>query len=158
MKSLLKSVLTIIATTTIATVAMTATVSAISSNLSTRSGLTNTSGLWTGTFYTSNVATYSNTFADPVTFQQTARGATSRVAAESNYTGNFKRTSIILRNTNNATTYANSPDSVANNATVSITASYNGTLSTGDYYGYMYDGSGAGSSYLERCLVHVIKS
>ena len=156
MKSLTKSLITAIASTTLSITSIATAASAMAGN-SARSGLTKVNGVWTGDFYTSDVSTYSNTFTDPTTFRLTAGGETSKLTAESNYTGNYKWSSVILHNTSGSTTYASSPSSSANNTTVTATASYSGTLNDGEYYGFVNDGSGEGASYLERCLVYVYK-
>lgn len=160
MKTLTKTFLKIVSAS-IASIAILTTAAAVSAegDKSARTILVQgTTGLWTGTFESGNVMTYYNEFNDPKYYSVVVNGKTTKITAKNGCDGNYKWASVTLTGRNGNTYYGSAPHSVANNQTVTATASYNGndTIEKGYYYAYIYHGTTTAAQIMESSGITVI--
>lgn len=163
MKSITKSLISMAATTAAAVCVLTTTALAATGGIKSQHVLEIQSGTstWTvvGGIDTDDVNSYSEKFYQPENCDIELGGRTSALYADNAHSGNYKWASVTVRNesTNNVKT-ASTPESQCNNQDVSATAANVGTITQGEYYTFLHDGTGGSSGILERSYVTVNKT
>lgn len=115
-------------------------------------------GIWRGTFYTDDVATYANTFNDPYYYSVFVNGRMTRVTAKNDYKTNYKWASVSLTGIDNKIYYTSAPLIDANKQILTVTGDYNGIILRGFYYACIQNGTGANSEIMTSSAIQVLLS
>lgn len=160
MKSITKSLISMAASTVAAVCVLTTTALASTGGIKSQHVLEIQPGTSTWTVVdgidTNNVNSFWEEFYQPKNCNIGLGGYKSALYADNAHSGNYKWASVTVRNenTNNVKT-ASTPESQRNNKNVSATAASVDTITQGEYYTFLKDGTGAGSNILERSYVTV---
>ncbi len=160
MKSITKSLAAMAATTVAAVCVLSTTALAATESIKSEHVLEFQPGtsIWTveGGIDTGNVNNFWEEFNQPKYFDIGLGGYKSALYADNAHSGNYKWASVTVKNgsTNNIRS-ASTPESQCNNQNVSATAASVGTITKGEYYTFLHDGTGGSSGIMERSCVEV---
>lgn len=162
MKSITKSLVAVLATTATSVCVLAASAFAATETARSQHVLEIPSGssTWTvvGGISTYNANNFWEEFNQPNYSNIGLGGYTSSLKAYSAYSGNYKWASVTVRNSStNSTKSASTPESQRNNQNVSATSASVGTITQGDYFTFLQNGTGASSGFLEKSCVTVNK-